>query len=187
MSSSPSPGRKRLLAIVGGLALGLIAAEAGLQVTDIRPERFRPPRWSVFDGNSFQRSDMWADGLIKQPSPFAGIDMGQYTPGARFRIEYASNPRGYFDDRNGVEMAVNKLGLRGPEVAQEKPAGTLRLLGLGDSFTFGVGVGEEHTFLRRLDGRLVGRLLRGFFRWFFGGLLRWLLCGLLTWLLCWLF
>ena len=157
MSSSPSRGRKRLLAIVGGLALGLIVAEAGLQVTDTRPERFRPPRWSVFDGNSFQRSDMWADGLIKQPSPFAGIDMGQYTPGARFRIEYASNPRGYFDDRNGVEMTVNKLGLRGPEVTREKPAGTLRLLGLGDSFTFGVGVGEEHTFLRRLEGRLAGQ------------------------------
>jgi len=157
MSPSPPRSRKRLLAIAGGLALGLVVAEAGLQLADIRPERFRPPRWSAFDGNSFRHSDMWADGLIKQPSPFAGIDMGQYTPGGRFRIEYASNPRGYFDDRNGVEMTVNKLGLRGPEVAREKPAGTLRLLGLGDSFTFGVGVGEEHTFLRRLEGRLAGQ------------------------------
>ena len=42
-------------------------------------------------------------------------------------------------------------------MTQENPAGTLRLLGLGDSFTFGVGVGEEHTFLRRLEGRLAGQ------------------------------
>jgi len=154
MPVSPSRGRNRLLALAGGLVLGLVIAEVFLQLTDFEPERFRPPRWSAFDGHLYRRSDMWADGLIKQPSPLAGIDMGQYTPGARFRIEYSSNPRGYFDKQNGVEMSINDLGLRGPEVARKKPAGTLRLLGLGDSFTFGVGVRDEHTFLRRLEGRL---------------------------------
>ena len=154
MSQTPSRGRKRLLAITAGLVFGLVVAEALLQLADVQPERYRPPRWSAFDGTAFRRGDMWADGLIKQPSPQAGIDMGQYTPGARFRVEYASNSRGYFDKHNGVEMTINGLGLRGPELTREKPAGTLRLLGLGDSFTFGVGVRDEHTFLRRLEGRL---------------------------------
>ena len=154
MSSPSTRGRIRLLALAGGLIVGLVVAEALLRIGDVRPERYRAPRWSAFDGTAFRRSDMWGDGRIKQPSPFAGIDMGQYTPGARFRIEYASNPRDYFDSDNGVEMTVNPMGLRGPEVSAEKTAGTLRVIGLGDSFTFGVGVRDEHTFLRRLEGRL---------------------------------
>jgi len=154
MPSFTTRGRIRLLALAGGLLAGLVVAEALLRIGDVRPERYRAPRWSAFDGATFRRSDMWGDGLIKNRSPFAGIVMGQYTPGARFRIEYASNPRDYFDTDNGVEMTVNQLGLRGPEVTREKPAGTLRLIGLGDSFTFGVGVRDEHTFLRRLEGRL---------------------------------
>lgn len=147
-------GRKRLLSLVGGLLVGLIVAEAVLQLADLQPERYRPPRWSAHDGQSFRRSDMWADGLIKQDSPFAGVEMGQYTPGARFRVEYASNPHGHLDTDNGVEMTINALGLRGPDVARDKPDGTLRILGLGDSFTFGVGVRDEDTFLRRLENRL---------------------------------
>ena len=154
MSSPSTRGRIRLLALAGGVIVGVVVAEALLRIGDVRPERYRAPRWSAFDGTAFRRSDMWGDGRIKQPSPFAGIDMGQYTPGARFRIEYASNPRDYFDSDNGVEMTVNPMGLRGPEVSAEKTAGTLRVIGLGDSFTFGVGVRDEHTFLRRLEGRL---------------------------------
>ena len=153
-----SSSRKRLLALAGGLFVGLVAVEAFLQVADVQPTRYRPPRFKAFDGNTFRRSDMWGDGLIKQPSPLPGIDMGQYTPGARFRVEYDSNPRGYFDEHNGVEMTVNQLGLRGPETSRDKPTGTLRLLGLGDSFTFGVGVQDQHTFLRRLETRLANRL-----------------------------
>ena len=154
MSSPSTRGRIRLLALAGGVIVGVVVAEALLRIGDVRPERYRAPRWSAFDGTAFRRSDMWGDGRIKQPSPFARIDMGQYTPGARFRIEYASNPRDYFDSDNGVEMTVNPMGLRGPEVSAEKTAGTLRVIGLGDSFTFGVGVRDEHTFLRRLEGRL---------------------------------
>lgn len=41
---------------------------------------------------------------------------------------------------------VNHLGLRGKDVAVEKPAGTRRVVMLGDSFTMGKGVEDDETF-----------------------------------------
>ncbi len=75
------------------------------------------------------------------------------TPGyhARFR-----NPEYTTDIR------INSLGLRGSEVGLKDP-GTLRILGLGDSFTSALNVQEEQTFLaaakaylqQALDGRRI--------------------------------
>jgi len=75
------------------------------------------------------------------------------TPGyhARFR-----NPEYTTDIR------INSLGLRGTEVGVKDP-GTLRILGLGDSFTSALNVQEEQTFLaaseaymqKALDGRRI--------------------------------
>ncbi len=41
---------------------------------------------------------------------------------------------------------VNHLGLRGKDITVEKPAGTRRVLMLGDSFTMGKGVEDDETF-----------------------------------------
>jgi len=56
-----------------------------------------------------------------------------------------------------VEVAVNGKGLRGPEVDYKKPAGTRRILFVGDSFTLGYTVDEEQIFLRRLERELLAR------------------------------
>lgn len=55
---------------------------------------------------------------------------------------------------DGVEYRVNALGLRGPEVAREKPAGTCRVLLVGDSYAFGLGVAEEAGIAAQLEGVL---------------------------------
>ena len=48
-------------------------------------------------------------------------------------------------------LRTNSLGCRGPEVAPGKPAGTFRIVLLGDSVAFGWGVNDEVTFARRLE------------------------------------
>ncbi len=52
---------------------------------------------------------------------------------------------------------INSFGLRSPEVAVPKPAGTIRILLLGDSFTFGLRVKDDETFGRRLEEGLRGK------------------------------
>jgi GDSL-like Lipase/Acylhydrolase family len=52
---------------------------------------------------------------------------------------------------------INSFGLRSPEVAVPKPAGTIRVLLLGDSFTFGLRVKDDEIFGRRLEEMLRGK------------------------------
>ena len=49
---------------------------------------------------------------------------------------------------------LNSKGLRDFEYGYEKPPGVFRILGLGDSFTFGQEVPREKTFLKKLEKRL---------------------------------
>ncbi len=53
---------------------------------------------------------------------------------------------------------TNSFGLRSPEVQIPKPAGTVRILMLGDSFTFGFRASDEEVFARRLEERLRTKL-----------------------------
>jgi len=49
-----------------------------------------------------------------------------------------------------TEVRFNSLGFRGGEFAVPKPAGTYRLLALGDSFTAGLQVAESDLFTSRM-------------------------------------
>lgn len=58
-----------------------------------------------------------------------------------------------------VAFHTNSRGLRSPETDYARGA-SARILCLGDSFTFGVGVGDDHTWPRQLDGLLDAELGR---------------------------
>jgi lysophospholipase L1-like esterase len=52
------------------------------------------------------------------------------------------------------ETRHSSLGLRDVEHSAKKPPGTFRILGLGDSFTYGVGAAFEDTYLVQLERML---------------------------------
>lgn len=56
---------------------------------------------------------------------------------------------------------INSEGTRGPEFAPEKPAGTIRILSLGDSKTFGWGVSGTEAYSGRLEILLQSWVGRG--------------------------
>jgi hypothetical protein len=137
LSPAPAPGRATKLALTfGAFALGLALVEVAVRVLDLGPV---PEPVKI--GASLKASE---DPLL----------IFENWPGAVERIEYRSardaEPR-------VVEMHVNAQGFRGPEVAQTKPAGTLRIACIGDSHTFGYGVADGETWPARLQELLRAR------------------------------
>jgi lysophospholipase L1-like esterase len=55
----------------------------------------------------------------------------------------------------GYSIRINAHGYRDIERPWAKPPGVRRILGLGDSFTFGMGVELEKTYLKRLEALLL--------------------------------
>lgn len=54
-------------------------------------------------------------------------------------------------DEFAVTYRINSLGLRNEEFSPQKPQNTFRILMLGDSYTFGIGVELEQTFSKQLE------------------------------------
>jgi lysophospholipase L1-like esterase len=69
---------------------------------------------------------------------------------------FGTNPEGYFDEGATLTYKINSLGFRGNETTVEKPANTVRIVGIGDSFTFGSGVRNDDTFLSVLESNVTG-------------------------------
>ncbi len=81
------------------------------------------------------------------------------TTGSIYTIRENAHPRavltpGALETATGTQVQINSLGFRGPEYSREKPEGTLRVIALGDSFTFGAGAPQEVLFTTRLEEKL---------------------------------
>jgi lysophospholipase L1-like esterase len=83
------------------------------------------------------------------------IEMSRYAstikrPAADPRMTHEHIPRSRAT-LMGVPVAINSLGFRSPEIAVAKPAGTYRIVLVGDSLTFGWGVRAEDGFAEVLS------------------------------------
>ncbi len=74
---------------------------------------------------------------------------------------HAPSSHGYSID---VPVSINSAGLRDEEIPPEKPAGEIRILALGDSFTFALGVRHEEIWAQQLERILNERLAPQRFR-----------------------
>jgi lysophospholipase L1-like esterase len=127
----------RLRRLLTPLALGLGALLATWVTLEVAVRTALPQDLAFFDGTPIKRAST--------------------RPGLRHELI----PGGYSADYVGVPVSINRLGLRDREVAVPKPADTVRILGLGDSVTFGYGVRLEETYLKVLEGRLNARAAPG--------------------------
>src|SRR5688572_1482967 len=107
--------RRRPLAALLGLALGLVLAEGAARLLEAR----RPV-----------------------PPPTAQLT---FRPHALLNFELTPDVR-----RRGRET-IGPLGFRGPTPGVPKPAGTLRVLCLGGSTTYGDGLEDGDTYPVRLQ------------------------------------
>ena len=64
---------------------------------------------------------------------------------------WALRPRACYVGRGGETITVNARGYRGAVHADRPAPGTTRVVMLGDSITFGTGVGDHQTFSHLLD------------------------------------
>jgi lysophospholipase L1-like esterase len=65
-------------------------------------------------------------------------------------VEFSGQPNARGMDA-GVPVAFNSLGLRDAERSPQPAPGTIRILALGDSVTFGLGVAQEQTYPRQTE------------------------------------
>ena len=66
---------------------------------------------------------------------------------------WALRPGTRYYGRGGETITVNERGYRGAVHATAPAPGAVRVVMLGDSITFGTGVGDDDTFSRRLDAQ----------------------------------
>jgi lysophospholipase L1-like esterase len=121
--------RTRLLVLLAGSAVSLGLAEVAVRM--IRPPLYLQPPQAAWDP--------WR-GRAHRPSAIEGLD-------------YEMCPKVSLV-QNDVAVETNARGLRGPAVADVKPAGTLRIAAVGDSLTFGLAVPEALTWPRRVEAEL---------------------------------
>jgi len=95
-----------------------------------------------------------AEMAVRLVRPQARLTMepgGLYEPDPPGRYRLSPGYRGRIFNRveYSNEIRVNQLGLRGPEL-EPSAADRIRILSIGDSFIFGVGVEDDETFVARL-------------------------------------
>jgi lysophospholipase L1-like esterase len=69
----------------------------------------------------------------------------------RFKFGYSNAAWDYFDQDGCVLVQHNSRGFRDREFPLEKPAGELRVIALGDSFTYGQGVRQDDAWPQVLE------------------------------------
>lgn len=154
-SGKPSLG-KRLLLLVVALLISTVMAELLYRV--LKPGPFVPSEIWTSTGEKVPTSEIANflrtsdEGASNRPHP-----RGTLKPGLTFRQFYDRPTLDYFDEDGCIDAKINSLGFRDLPFALAKQPGELRILTVGDSFTFGSGVQTADTWSQQLEGMLRDR------------------------------
>lgn len=125
-------GRKglfRIGALVLSLGIAFIAAEAALRALGFR---FDYSRGVILSPKAHAAHRFDSNAIVDDPHLFLKL-----------------KPHSLFGP-----YRINSVGLRGPDFSPQKPPGGVRIVGLGDSNVFGLGVEVEETFPFRVSQML---------------------------------
>jgi lysophospholipase L1-like esterase len=132
---SISRGLTNVLLVVVSLVAACVLGEIGVRI------------YAQFGGALGKRIAAW-DPEATKVEPFGSFG-------------YRQRPGAVFSYTDGTRATTNAQGWRGPTVAVPKPAGTLRVVILGGSTTYGYGVNDDETidhYMRQdLSARFPGR------------------------------
>ena len=135
-AATGAPLRRRLAICATTSVLGLLTAEGFARVATPRPGAPLPAQGRLLE--NVEHPELL---FINQPEASKTV---HYDEGS--------------ERRWSVTMRTNEHRFRGPAVAREKPAGVLRVACVGDSHTFGDGVGDEETWPARLQAYAEGHV-----------------------------
>lgn len=153
-STGPRKHIYRIAALCLGLFLALVSAEAAVRVLDLGPEAFPAKRLL---GTTAEPEVSWLcypsnpHGEFRPLPELSGKDWRAITYGEdieQIPIECMHETPWC------VELRYNSQGLRDREYAMPPPPGTMRILGMGDSFAMGDGVSLDRSLFRQLEGLL---------------------------------
>jgi len=101
-------------------------------------------------------------GRVAVPYEFqlSALDGVPYELTPNHRYEWKYGPRSVFDRGFSIPVRTNAMGFRDDPVIMPKPEGTVRILAVGDSFTWGLGVAEEDGWVEQLESLLAQRMHR---------------------------
>lgn len=161
--------------LLGGLAVGLVATilafavgEAGLRVAYlVRTSMVAAIALPYVVGHGYGPSPPWGDSVrLLEPDD---VLMWRMRPGVRRRYVDVFSPVHVEADRVAIhrrffpslpealrsnptwDVALNSRGFRGPEFESPPRPSRLRIVCLGDSWTFGANVGQDDAYPQRLE------------------------------------
>ncbi|MEO6593683.1 MAG: SGNH/GDSL hydrolase family protein [Planctomycetota bacterium] len=143
---------RRLLLALASAIVAIAAAELIYRGCEDEPLR----SWIVGpDGKMIDRDAAIAWLRQEAPARDAGaLPSGGLRPGARFRVVYRPRTRDCFAQDGSVAYEIGRHGFRDLDFSLAKRPGEFRVLAIGDSFTFGLGMPLELTWVQRLEGML---------------------------------
>ncbi|MBN1425507.1 SGNH/GDSL hydrolase family protein [Candidatus Fermentibacteria bacterium] len=146
---------RRILATViltlTSLVLALCMAEGVARVMHSRTRAAQYGCNRLPDGTPLAER-AWASRFLV-PWPLPGVRHG-FAPMARWKFCYPAGRQPYLDSGGCVSYATGPHGYRGPEGLWHKPEGRCRILIIGDSVSFGIGVPTDSLYSRHLERRL---------------------------------